>query len=88
MGDLETTDFSKERLLAVLRGGGAGEVPQEPGRPLHPRRSAAAGSPRRSPAAASGCCMQTMGTPWEIDLDGAILFFEDYHLPPYYPTGS
>ncbi len=25
-----------------------------------------------------------MGTPWEIDLEGAILFFEDTHTPPYY----
>ena len=32
--------------------------------------------------------MQTMGTPWEIDLDGAILFFEDTHLPPYYLDGA
>jgi muramoyltetrapeptide carboxypeptidase len=32
--------------------------------------------------------MQTMGTPSEIDLDGAILFFEDTHLPPYYLDGA
>jgi muramoyltetrapeptide carboxypeptidase len=32
--------------------------------------------------------MQTMGTPWEIDLDGAILFFEDTHAPPYYVDGQ
>ena len=31
--------------------------------------------------------MQTMGTPWEIDLEGAILFFEDTHTPPYYLDG-
>jgi len=32
--------------------------------------------------------MQTMGTPWEIELDGAILFFEDVHSPPYYIDGE
>ena len=31
--------------------------------------------------------MQTMGTPWEIELDGAILFFEDVQAPPYYVDG-
>jgi muramoyltetrapeptide carboxypeptidase len=31
--------------------------------------------------------MQTMGTPWEIDLDGAIFFFEDVKAPPYYVDG-
>ena len=32
--------------------------------------------------------MQTMGTPWEIELEGAILFFEDTHTPPYYLDGQ
>jgi muramoyltetrapeptide carboxypeptidase len=32
--------------------------------------------------------MQTMGTPWEVELDGAILFFEDVHSPPYHVDGS
>src|SRR3989337_3644999 len=32
--------------------------------------------------------MQTMGTPWEIELDGSILFFEDTHSPPYYIDGN
>ena len=29
-----------------------------------------------------------MGTPWELDVDGAILFFEDYKAPPYYVDGD
>jgi muramoyltetrapeptide carboxypeptidase len=86
MGDLETTAFSKERLLAVLRGGGAGEVPKDPDDPfVRVIRGGVATAPL-----AGGCLwllMQTMGTPWEIDLDGAILFFEDYHAPPYYVDG-
>ena len=32
--------------------------------------------------------MQTIGTPWEVELDGAILFFEDVKLPPYYLDGA
>ena len=86
MGDLETTAFSKERLLAVLRGGGAGEVPKNPDDPYS--RVIHAGA--ATAPLAGGCLwllMQTMGTPWEIDLDGAILFFEDYHLAPYYTDG-
>jgi muramoyltetrapeptide carboxypeptidase len=87
MGDLETTEFSKERLLAVLRGGGAGEVPKNPDDPYsRVIRGGAVTAP-----VAGGCLwllMQTMGTPWEVDLDGAILFFEDYHLPPYYLDGA
>ena len=31
--------------------------------------------------------IQTMGTPWEIELEGAILFFEDVKLPPYFLDG-
>ena len=32
--------------------------------------------------------MQTLGTPWELETDGAILFFEDTHAPPYYVDGE
>jgi muramoyltetrapeptide carboxypeptidase len=87
MGDPETTEFSKERLLAVLRVGGAGEVPRNPDDPYsRVIRAGAVTAP-----IVGGCLwllMQTMGTPWEVDLDGAILFFEDYHLPPYYLDGA
>jgi muramoyltetrapeptide carboxypeptidase len=82
MGDLETTDFSRQRLLAVVRGGGAGEVPQDPDDPyvrtIH-------GGKVTAPVV-GGCLallLQTMGTPWEVDLEGTIFFFEDYYLPPY-----
>lgn len=30
---------------------------------------------------------QTIGTPWQIDLEGKILFFEDYDAPPWYLDG-
>jgi muramoyltetrapeptide carboxypeptidase len=86
MGDPETTAFSKERLLAVLRGGGAGEVPKKPDDPY----TRAIGGGSVTAPLVGGCLsllMQTMGTPWEIELDGTILFFEDYYLPPYHLDG-
>jgi muramoyltetrapeptide carboxypeptidase len=86
VGDKETTDFSKQRLLAVLKGGGAGEVPRDPDDPFV--RTIRGG--RVTAPLAGGCLwllLQTMGTPWEVDLDGAIFFFEDYHLAPYEADG-
>ena len=86
VGAVETTAFTKDRLLDVLRTGGAGEVPHDPDDPwvrtLHGGRVTA--------PLVGGCLwllMQTMGTPWEMELDGAILFFEDTHTPPYYLDG-
>jgi muramoyltetrapeptide carboxypeptidase len=87
MGDQETTAFSKERLLSVLRGGGAGEVPRNPDDPYS--RTIRGG--KTTGPLAGGCLwllVQTMGTPWELDLDGAILFFEDTHLETYYLDGA
>jgi muramoyltetrapeptide carboxypeptidase len=87
VGSHEVTSFSKNRLLDVLRSGGSGEVPPDPDDPwvrtIHGGRVTA--------PLVGGCLwllMQTMGTPWEIELDGAILFFEDTHCPPYYVDGQ
>ncbi len=86
VGDKETSDFTRARLLQVLRGQGAGEVPKDPDdpyvRPIH-------GGKARGPLV-GGCLwllLQTMGTPWEIDLDGAIFFFEDVDAPAWYVDG-
>jgi muramoyltetrapeptide carboxypeptidase len=82
----ETTAFTQERLLSVLRGGAVGEVPRDPDDPY-----VRAIAPGRVTAPLVGGClwllMQTMGTPWELEVDGAILFFEDYLEPPYYIDG-
>jgi muramoyltetrapeptide carboxypeptidase len=86
MGDKDTTAFSRARLLEVLRGGGAGEIPRDPDDPYV--RAIVAGAV--SAPLAGGCLwllLQTMGTPWEIDLDGSIFFFEDYDAPPWYVDG-
>lgn len=82
MGDAETTSFSKERLLDVLRGNGAGKVPDNPDDPyVRPIRGGKATAPL-----VGGCLsllISSMGTPWELDLEGTIFFFEDVELEPY-----
>ena len=82
----ETTAFSQERLLAVLTGDGAGPVPRDPDDPyVRAIRGGSATGPL-----VGGCLwllLQTMGTPWELELDGAIFFFEDYYAFPYYVDG-
>ena len=86
MGAKESSDFSRERLVAVLAGTAAAEVPRDPDDPYV--RALRGG--RVSAPLVGGCLwllLQTMGTPWEIDLDGAIFFFEDYKAPPYYVDG-
>ena len=86
VGEKETSEFSRGRLLQVLRGEGAGEVPRDPDDPYV---RALRGGNVTAPLA-GGCLwllLQTMGTPWEVDLDDAIFFFEDYDAPPWYVDG-
>jgi muramoyltetrapeptide carboxypeptidase len=86
VGDRETTAFTRERLLHVLTTGGAGEVPRDPDDPYV---RAIRGGNVTAPLV-GGCfwlLIQTMGTPWELEVDGAILFFEDVKLPPYHLDG-
>jgi muramoyltetrapeptide carboxypeptidase len=86
VGDPRSTKFTRERLLKVLGGDAGGEVPRNPDDPYV--RAIRAG--KVSAPLVGGCLwllLQTMGTPWEIDLEGTILFFEDYKAPPYYVDG-
>jgi muramoyltetrapeptide carboxypeptidase len=86
MGDKDTTAFTRGRLLDVLRGGGDEEIPRDPDDPYV--RTIVGGT--ASAPVAGGCLwllLQTMGTPWEVDLDEAIFFFEDYDAPPWYVDG-
>jgi muramoyltetrapeptide carboxypeptidase len=86
VGEKDTTAFTRERLLRVLRGEATGEVPRDPDDPyVRPLRGGRATAPL-----VGGCLwllLQTMGTPWEVELDGSILFFEDYDAPPWYVDG-
>jgi muramoyltetrapeptide carboxypeptidase len=87
MGDKDSTDFSRARLVEVLRSGGTGEVPRDPDDPY-----VRAIAPGRVTAPLVGGClwllMQTMGTPWEVSFDGCILFFEDVDAPAWYVDGN
>jgi muramoyltetrapeptide carboxypeptidase len=86
VGAKETTSFTRERLLRVLRGQATGEVPRDPDDPyLRALRGGRVTAPL-----VGGCLwllLQTMGTPWEVELEGSILFFEDYDAPPWYVDG-
>jgi muramoyltetrapeptide carboxypeptidase len=86
VGAAEATEFTRKRLLEVLTQGATGPVPRNPDDPyLRAIRGGTVTAPL-----VGGCLwllLQTMGTPWEIELDGAILFFEDYKAPPYYVDG-
>src|SRR5215210_7302968 len=86
MGAKDSTEFSRDRLVDVLRGRGEGEVPRDPDDPYV---RAISGGKARAPLA-GGCLwlvLQTMGTPCEVELDGSIFFFEDYDAPPWYVDG-
>jgi muramoyltetrapeptide carboxypeptidase len=87
VGAKETSDFTRERLLKVLGGDVTGPVPPDPDDPY-----VRAIAPGRASAPLVGGCLwlllQTLATPWELETDGAILFFEDTHAPPYYVDGQ
>jgi len=87
MGDKETTSFTRDRLLCVLGGETTGEGPRDPDDPY----VRAINGGRVTAPLVGGCLwllMQTMGTPWEFQCDGCILFFEDVDLPPWYLDGA
>jgi muramoyltetrapeptide carboxypeptidase len=86
VGAKETSEFTRQRLLGVLGGDGTGLVPRDP---EDPYVRALRGGKVTAPLV-GGCLwllMQTMGTPWEVRLDGCILFFEDVDAPPWYIDG-
>ncbi len=87
MGSAKREEWSKERFLrAMTATEPLGEVPARPDDPY----IGALGSGRATAPLVGGCLWllrETLGTPWEIDLDGAILFFEDVHCPPWHADG-
>jgi muramoyltetrapeptide carboxypeptidase len=87
MGSAKRGDWSKERFLrAMTTEGPLGEIPPRPDDPY----IGALGSGRATAPLVGGCLWllrETLATPWEIDLDGSILFFEDVHCPPWYVDG-
>jgi muramoyltetrapeptide carboxypeptidase len=86
VGSHEVTAFSKNRLLEVLRGATTGEVPKDPDDPYV---RAICGGRATAPIVGGNLWLQvqTMGTPWEVDLEGCIWFFEDVESPPWFLDG-
>ena len=87
MGAPKREEWDKERFLrAVTATDPLGEVPARPDDPYV--RSLGSGS---ATAPLVGGCLwllrETLGTPWEIELDDVILFFEDVHAPPWHVDG-
>jgi muramoyltetrapeptide carboxypeptidase len=80
-------EFSRDRLLRALTDPAPlGEVPARPDDPY----IGAMGSGRVTAPLVGGCLWllrETLATPWEVDLDGSILFFEDVHCPPWRVDG-
>ena len=76
-------DFTRDRLhRAVTVPTPLGEVPARPDDPY----TGAIGSGRVTAPLVGGCLwllVDSLAAPWEVDLDGAILFFEDLHTPPW-----
>src|ERR671936_717990 len=85
MGSAKRGEWSKERVLRALTDAEPlGEVPARPDDPY----IGAYNSGRATAPLVGGCLWllrETIGTPWEVDLDGCILFIEDVfeaHLVP------
>jgi muramoyltetrapeptide carboxypeptidase len=87
MGAPDSTDFSRDRLLDVLKNGGAGPVPADPDDPY----VRTLGPGKATAPLVGGCLwllMQTLATPWEFEADECILFFEEVDAPPWYVDGN
>jgi muramoyltetrapeptide carboxypeptidase len=87
VGSSERGEWSKGRALRALTDASPlGDVPANPDDPY----VGTIGSGRATGTLAGGCLWlirETLGTPWELDLDGCILFFEDVQCPPWQVDG-
>jgi len=86
MGDKDATEFTRSRLLRVLAGETVGDVPHDPDDPyVRPIQGGRVTAPL-----VGGCLtllLATLGTPWQFETDGCLLFFEDVDAPPWYVDG-
>lgn len=84
----DSTGFTRNRLLRGLTDPTAlGTIPARP----DDSYVGAIGSGRTTAPLVGGCLWllrETLATPWELDLAGKILFFEDLHSPPFYVDGT
>jgi muramoyltetrapeptide carboxypeptidase len=82
MGVSGRTSFTWDSALDAFRGGGVGLVPRDPDDPYV---RAIAGGRVSAPIVGGNLftLVHLLGTPWEPDFDGAILFFEEVDEPAY-----
>jgi muramoyltetrapeptide carboxypeptidase len=87
MGAPKREELDKEWFMrAMTATEPLGEVPARPDDPY----IGAIGTGRATAPLVGGCLWllrETLGTPWELELDGTILFFEDVHAPPWHVDG-
>jgi muramoyltetrapeptide carboxypeptidase len=81
VGDPSPTPFTTGRLLSVLAGETTGPVPEDSDR-LTVLSIAGGQASGRLVGGCLGDVIYTIGTPWELDLDGAIFFFEEVSTAP------
>jgi muramoyltetrapeptide carboxypeptidase len=87
MGWEKTPQFNKDRLLSVLRGETTGEVPRDPDDPyLRPIRGGKVSAP--IVGGNLDLIVRTLGTSYEVELEGAIFFFEAVEDPPWVVDGD
>ena len=87
MGAPKREELDKEWFMRAMSATDAlGEAPARPDDPY----IGAIGSGRATAPLVGGCLWllrETLGTPWEVELDDVILFFEDVHAPPWHVDG-
>jgi muramoyltetrapeptide carboxypeptidase len=87
MGAPKREELDKEWFMRAMSATDAlGEAPARPDDPY----IGAFGAGRATAPLVGGCLWllrETLGTPWEIELDDVILFFEDVHAPPWHVDG-
>lgn len=82
------TNYTRENLTRMISNHNPAGIMHSPvasnGRPLHSHTTIVPGS-ARGPLIGGNLSLivQTLGTPWEIDTRGKILFFEDVNESPY-----
>ncbi len=87
MGSPKRKDWSRDQFIkAMTSTEPLGDVPANPDDPY----IGALGRGRATAPLVGGCLWllrETLATPWEVDLEGSILFFEDVHCPPWHLDG-
>jgi len=87
MGSAKRADWTKDNFIrALTEAGPLGQVPARP----DDAYIGAIGSDSATAPLVGGCLWllrETLATPWEVDLDDSILFFEDVFCPPWQVDG-